>query len=162
LTAVSNSSPLILFSRIGRLDLVQTLFDEVLVPPAVWDEVVTLAPGRAGERDVRQANWIRVHPLPGTAIANQFAALDPGEAEALTLVASFGVETPILLDDLQARRAAHASGLYVIGSGGILGRAEEAALITSVRPLLFELRAAGLFLSNRAVDELLDTAGEKS
>jgi uncharacterized protein len=161
LTAVSNSSPLILFARIGRLDLVRSLFGEILVPPAVWDEVVTMAAGRAGEREVRAADWIRRRQLPGSTIAKQFAGLDPGEAEALTLVASLDVDTPILLDDQQARRVARASGLYVIGSGGILGRAKEAGHIPAVSPSLSDLRAAGLFLSERAVRELLDSADER-
>lgn len=110
---------------------------------------------------MRQAGWIRRRPLPGSTIANRFAGLDPGEAEALTLVASLDVETPILLDDQQARRVAQVSGLFVIGSGGILGRAKEAELISSVRPLLLELMAAGLFLGDTVVSELLTTAGEE-
>lgn len=161
MTAVSNSSPLILFARIGRLDLVSSLFGEILVPPVVWDEVVANAVGRAGEREVREAEWVRRQPLPGSAIAKQFAGLDPGEAEALTLVASMDIDTPILLDDRQARRVAKSSGLYVIGSGGILGRAKEAGLIPAITPSLTELRAAGLFLSERAVQELLDFADER-
>ena len=161
MAAVSNSSPLILFARIGRLGLLRSLFDEVLVPPAVWDEVVAKAVGRVGERDVREADWVQRRPLPGSTIARQFAGLDPGEAEALTLVTSLDVDTPILLDDQQARRIARTSGLYVIGSGGILGRAKESGIIPSVSPILSELRAAGLFLSERAVEELLELADEQ-
>ncbi len=36
---VSNSSPLIALNQLGRLDLSQSLFSEVLVPPAVTLEI---------------------------------------------------------------------------------------------------------------------------
>ena len=64
LTAVSNSSPLILYARIGRLELLKALFGEILIPPAVWHEVVTGGTGRNGEREVRQSDWIRQRSLP--------------------------------------------------------------------------------------------------
>src|SRR5439155_26565660 len=59
---VSDSSPLILYSRIGRLDLLGRLFDEVIVPPAVQREVVDSV-GRPGSADVDAARWIRVQAL---------------------------------------------------------------------------------------------------
>lgn len=37
---VSNTSPLIHLARIGRLDLLETLYGELLIPQAVWEEVV--------------------------------------------------------------------------------------------------------------------------
>jgi uncharacterized protein len=161
LTAVSNSSPLILYSRIGQLGLLQTLFDEILVPPAVWHEVVVAGAGRAGQREVDHAEWIRIHPLPRPAVSTQFAFLDPGEAEALTLASSLDTAVPILIDDEQARRVAEASELFPIGSGGILVRAKEAGLISSVRPHLMELRSAGLFLGDRAFRRVLERADEQ-
>jgi len=36
---VSNASPFIALDRIGRLDLMQKLFNQVTVPPAVVQEV---------------------------------------------------------------------------------------------------------------------------
>ncbi|MBA2597353.1 MAG: DUF3368 domain-containing protein [Chloroflexia bacterium] len=49
----------------------------------------------------------------------------------------------------------------VIGSGGLLGLAKEAGFIPAVQPILSELRAAGLFISDPAVREILDVAGEE-
>jgi predicted nucleic acid-binding protein len=85
LTAVSNSSPLIIYARIGRLELLKALFDEILIPPAVWHEVVTGAAGRIGEREVQQSEWIRQRPLTTGMIPKRFANLDVGEAKALAL-----------------------------------------------------------------------------
>ena len=37
---VCNSSPIIALSKIGKLDLLWTLFDEVMIPEAVFEEIV--------------------------------------------------------------------------------------------------------------------------
>jgi predicted nucleic acid-binding protein len=161
MTAVSNSSPLILYSRIGQLELIESLFTDVLVPPAVWQEVVIDGRGMVGARELQQASWIRRQPLPNLEVPRALSTLHPGEREAIALASSLRPGTPIILDDRRARRLAQDVGLVVIGSGGILGLAKRAGLITSVRPTLFELVSAGLFLSDAAVRELLEVAGER-
>jgi len=161
LTAVSNSSPLILYARIGRLELLKALFDEILIPPAVWHEVVTGAAGRIGEREVRQSEWIRQRPLTTGTIPTRFANLDVGEAEALALASSLDAVAPILLDDERARRVARDAGLFVIGSAGILARAKEIGLISSIRLPLEELQAAGLYLGTRPTQRILELADEQ-
>lgn len=161
MAAISDSSPLILFAGIGRLDLLPAVFGPVLVAPAVWQEVVIDGEGRVGADAVRRAPWLRQGALPPPPMAPAVSALDPGEAETLHLALSMRAETPIvLLDDFRARRVARDLGLVVTGSGGLLGRAREAGLIAAVRPLLAELRAAGLFLSDAAMDDLLRSVGE--
>ena len=51
--AVSDSSPLILYARIGRLDLLADTYGEIAVPPAVWAEVVTEGANRSGESELQ-------------------------------------------------------------------------------------------------------------
>ena len=160
MAAVSNSSPLILLAHIGRLDLLQALFTEVLVPPAVWREVVSDSVGRIGTLEVWQAGWIRQRSLPRQGTPNSRAILHPGEAEAIALAVSMQPAVAILLDDRRARRIARDIGLNVIGSGGALVLAKDAGLISSVRPILSDLYAAGLFLSERTISELLTRANE--
>jgi predicted nucleic acid-binding protein len=134
MTAVSNSSPLILYSSIGQLELFKRLFTDVLVPPAVWHEVVTDGSGRAGARELQQASWIRRQPLPNLEMPRALSVLHSGEREAIALASSLrpGVGVPIILDDRRARQLARDVGLVVVGSGGILGLAKKAGLITSI------------------------------
>ena len=40
MSIVSNASPLINLARIGQLDLLRQLYGELLIPEAVWHEVV--------------------------------------------------------------------------------------------------------------------------
>jgi len=62
-TAVSNSSPLIHLAAIGGSGLLREFFNEILVPPAVWREVVDEGRGRPGAAEVEltaQEGWLRV------------------------------------------------------------------------------------------------------
>jgi hypothetical protein len=40
MTVVSNASPLINLARVGKLDLLRDLYGEIIIPDAVWHEVV--------------------------------------------------------------------------------------------------------------------------
>ena len=56
---ISNSSILIGLSAIGRLELLHRRFPEgVIVPDAVWQEVVETGHGRTGAEQVATAEWI--------------------------------------------------------------------------------------------------------
>ncbi len=50
---ISNSSPLIVFSKINRLSLLQEIFGEVYIPKAVFEEVTR---GKKGEEIVKN-DW---------------------------------------------------------------------------------------------------------
>jgi len=64
---VSNSSPLILLSKLGHFDLLRRLFNQIAVSQEVWDEVVVRGAGRPGAAEAQQANWIRVASLSNPA-----------------------------------------------------------------------------------------------
>ncbi len=55
---VSNSSPLITLARIGRLDILRQLYSEIVIPEAVWHEVVVEGDEQPGAEAVRSASWI--------------------------------------------------------------------------------------------------------
>lgn len=59
---VSNSSPLIALSRIGRLDILASFYERILVPAEVHHEVTVDGCGLPGAEEVRNAVWIEVAP----------------------------------------------------------------------------------------------------
>ncbi len=78
---VSDSSPLIHLSQIGHLNLLRELFSEVLIPPAVYREVVLEGRGRPGSREVKEASWIRVVKIRDERLKRVLQLqLDEGEA----------------------------------------------------------------------------------
>lgn len=62
MTTVSNASPLIALARIERLSVLQPLFQTILVPDAVWQEMVIQGVGKRGREEVvraMQEGWVR-------------------------------------------------------------------------------------------------------
>jgi predicted nucleic acid-binding protein len=149
---VSNSSPLIALARIQRLDLLPSIFESVLIPPAVAREISPSIP-------VLPA-WLRIQAasvLPPASLLRR--RLGDGEWEALALAIELRADW-IILDDLPARRSAETSGLNVIGTLGALVAAKRAGFLTSIRPELDALLRTSFFLSPQLYEELLQAAGE--
>jgi len=109
--AVSSSSPLIGLAAIGRLHLLERAFRIVAIPEAAWAEVVTQGRGQPGEREVREAPWIRVAAVQDRPAVHRLIDvydLQRGEAEAIQLTTE--IQAPrVILDDRAARRFAAAA-----------------------------------------------------
>lgn len=101
-SAVSNSTALIAFGNIGRLDILENIYGEIYIPAAVYREVKT----------VNLPNWIKREKIKSHAsydfLTNQ-NNLHPGESEAIILADEFnhlyGVKA-LLLDENMARSIA--------------------------------------------------------
>ena len=155
---VVNASPLILFSRIARLDLIERLTPTILVPDAVIEEV------RVGERKDRTAatavEWAEKYRVADIAVAASIEHWDLGPGESQVIAHCIGGSRWAVLDDRAARRCAAAHNVPVIGTLGIVLRLKEKRLIESARPLVSELVAAGMFLDDDFVDGVLASVGE--
>jgi predicted nucleic acid-binding protein len=60
---ISDASPLVHLSAIARFELLKQIYIQLLIPPAVWREVVLEGKGRAGEVDLKrgvEAGWISI------------------------------------------------------------------------------------------------------
>jgi len=157
---VANAGPLITLATIGRLDLLKALFEQILIPQVVYDEVVVHGEGEPGSQEVKEAVWIRaVQVQDHLAVHLLREALDAGESEAIVLAQELNARY-VLLDDGLARRKARLIGLRMTGTLGILLMAKEAGLIPAIRPVLNELRQADFRMSDRVYREVLTRAGE--
>lgn len=96
---ISNASVFIGLSSIGMLLLLRERFPErILVPEAVWGEVVDEGAERPGAREVSAANWIKVQKVKDKRMVGLLRAeLDEGEAEAIALAHEVGADV-VLLD----------------------------------------------------------------
>ena len=157
---VVNSGPLIALSHLGRLDLLRALFGRVLVPDAVWDEVVESGRGRPGAAEVETADFLERRLIDRTPDALLAAELGAGEAAAITLAQQVSARL-VLLDDRKARRVAEqAYDLPVRGTVRLLVDAKRLGLVDAVRPLLDALVSAGYRLSQRIIDAATESADE--
>ena len=155
MTVVSDSGPLIALSKIGKLHVLRDLFGEVLIPRAVWIEVVEKGRGKPGFDEVRNADWIRVVDVRdhlGVEILER--EIERGEAEAIVLAKELGASL-LLLDEKIPRIIAKSLGLKVAGSLAVLFIAKKKGLIDEdLDSLLKELRRKGVYFSDKVVEAL--------
>lgn len=156
---VVNSGPLISLARIGQLELLPAVFDQVLSPRAVFEEV-TQDPTLPGAEDIAKADWLRVvEVLDRDAVERLSIWLDAGESEVLVLAQE--LEATAAIDERRGRNLAVTLGVSQTGTVGILVIAKERGLIPAVTPLLDQLRTNGIRLSSRLYEEARRLAGER-
>jgi predicted nucleic acid-binding protein len=148
---VVNATPLIGLALINRLDLLPALFDEVVVPRAVYEEVVVQ--GRVGAAALSNAAWMQVkEPDRLLTIEPLLLGLDAGELQVLLLARDLQPDW-VLVDERLGRRVAHVLQLPVKGTVGILLAAFRAVLLTKAEALeaMRQLRDQGFRISPAVV-----------
>lgn len=157
---VSDTSPIRALEFIGQLHLLEELFGEVYVPPAVEAEL--RAPAiRYRSLIVQDFPFLKVvTPTAQEEVIQLRETLDRGEAEALVLAGELSAQL-ILVDELLARAEATRRGFGVVGTLGILVQAKQEKLIKSVNPFLGQLtEELGFFVSAKLRLQVLKQAGE--
>ena len=85
--------------------------------------------------------------------------LGPGESSVIAwALAHPGCRA--VLDDLEGRRCAEALRIPLRGTLGLILRARRTGIIPKARPIVERLRTAGMFLSDRVIDEALEEVDE--
>jgi uncharacterized protein len=157
---VSDTSPIRALAHLGHLQLLQALFGQVLIPPAV---VVELEQPRSRLRplSVQDLGFVRIQsPTDRATVEELMRSLGPGEAEALALAVEVQAEA-ILIDETAGRAAARKRGLLPLGALGTLVRAKQRGLIREITPLLDRLQSElGFYISAPIRSEVLRQAGE--
>jgi uncharacterized protein len=116
---ISNTTPFQYLHQIGCLDCLSHLYQHVIVPQAVVDE---LRQGKLKGIDVPSIDsipWVVVEPVAPIDLHRVAATLDSGEREAIAL--AIGKLDPLLiLDDAAARTHARTLGIHFTGTLGVL------------------------------------------
>ncbi len=159
LKAVSNTSPLLYLYRMGGIEWLPQLLDEVWMPEAVKNE---LQSGRSKGYDVPNPDdysWLNVVNPKSTPSEWLASDLGVGEIAAMALA----LENPdrvVLLDDMLARRTAQVAGLQVWGTLKVLLEAKSDGIIEKVEPYVSKLNDSGTWISAEIKERILKLAGE--
>lgn len=155
---VIDTSSLIAFSGIRRLDLLHDCCGTLAIPIGVRFEVVDQGGGWVEALDaqnaIEQAEWLKTFEIPENQELSELRRrFGNGESECILLAQRF--EVPFIVDDQGARREAERRGLATIGSLGILARCHRRYLIGELAPLINEMRNNGIRFSDKLVAHVL-------
>ncbi len=158
--AVVNSSPLIFLAKINRLDLLNKLFDEVIIPKAVYEEAVL-----NGKRDkteiIKNLNWIKVEEVKNRRLINFLMNfIDYGESEVIAYAVENNIDL-VVLDDKDARKIAREFDLKVIGTLGILIISKKKGYINELKPIIENLVGNNFRISEKLLRRILEEVNEK-
>lgn len=154
-TAISN-----LF-LIGRLDLLRDMFGRVLIPGAVYRELLQLSEHGYPIAETLLTDWIEIREIAGATQPPLHALLGAGKIEAILLAESVEADW-LVLDEKEGRAVAEQRGLPVIGLVGILLKAKQIGQVASVKEWLDLLVVkAGFGVSPAFYRKALELAGEK-
>ncbi len=155
---ISNTSPLIGLLGLNCLPLLRDLYTEVWVPREVEKEFLVV--DETFYREVlNKAPWIKVVDVTNSQSAKIYQGIDAGEAEVFALAVEHDARL-VILDESKGRQRATKIGLKVKGTLGVLLEAKEEGLIVAIKPLLIQLRANGIRLSESLINKVLHEAGE--
>lgn len=155
---IANAGPLIALGRIAKLSLLPQLYKEVIVPPAVYQEV-TYEEERSGAKEIINAAWIQQKSVPDTiSVQRLHYWLDDGESEAIVLAQM--MHMPLLIDERRGRNIAKTLHIPCVGTVGVLLTAKNKGHLTAVTPLLEMLQSVGVHLSTRLCEDARKMAGE--
>jgi|SRR5690606_6288377 len=159
LKIISNTTPIISFLKINKLLILKELYQKIIIPKEVFNEIEA---GKEKEyyTDLSKIDWIQIEKIENKKSLSYFLDLDKGEAEAIVLAVEQEADLIILDENLGRFYAKHA-GLKVTGTIGILLKAKQMNLIPEIKPLLFELKAKEVWLSDKFIEEILNLADEK-
>lgn len=156
---ICNTSPIQYLHQLELLHILHALARQVIVPPAVVDE---LAEGRAlgvNLPDLTTLDWVTVRRPVSELAVPLVTDLGLGETEVLMLALE-SREAIVVLDDALARRVAETFGLRLTGTLGLLLDAKRAGLIPAVGPLLHQLQALRFRVAPHTRAAVLKLAGE--
>ncbi|MBP9888304.1 MAG: DUF3368 domain-containing protein [Leptospiraceae bacterium] len=160
---ISNTTPLINFSSIERLDILHKLFGEIMIPPAVNTELlekVKVFPKLQLALDNPNITVLKLKDEKISAFLN--IDLHLGESESIALALENQAQL-LLLDEIEGRRIAEYHKVKFIGTVGCLTLAKQKKIIAEVKLVLDEIIEKGNFwLSEKLYLEVLKTNNEEA
>jgi predicted nucleic acid-binding protein len=142
---VSDTSCLILLDKLGRIDLLKSLFSKITITDIIAKEFGKVLPDFVEIRNPQEKNYQRIFET----------FLDSGEASAFALAIEIN-DCLLIIDDFKARREAKQLKLNFTGTIGILIVAIEKGYIENVSVLIDDIKRTNFRISEKYVDEIIN------
>jgi uncharacterized protein len=161
MTIASNTSPISNLAKIGQLNLMQQIYGKILIPTAVYEELMDERAGETVITAVQSATWLEIKPVQNQELVNELRnRVNVGEAEAIALAVEVEASR-LIIDERLGRQAATDLGLRITGILGVLLIAKRQNSITAVKPIMDDLRTQASFrISSQLYTDVLNAADE--
>lgn len=151
---IADTGPIPYLVLIGHSEVLPALFEKVIIPSVVRDELARAeAPDALCNWMITPPSWLEVHPSSPFEDPS-LDGLDDGEKAALALAATLGADL-VLMDDRDGVRAARNKGFRVIGTLRVLELAARRGLL-DLADAFERIKRSNFRYRQEILDELLD------
>jgi len=148
-TAVSN------LVRIGELRLLKILYGRILLPQAVYEELLILEQRGIDIISIVKSEMFEIVEVKRDKLYQTLSiTLDKGEVEAIALAVEKKADF-LLIDEVKGRKVAVEKSIPIIGTLGILIDAKRKKLISSVQEKMDDLRSIGFWISQPLYNKIV-------
>lgn len=154
---IADSSALIALAVSRALDVLLTLYGDVKVPQAVYDEVVQ--PEKPLASKIASFLEGRVTPVNTARFVFNAGGLGLGELEAMALYKQLSADI-LLIDDRRARAIAEHNQIPWVGSLGVLLLAKHRGVVPAIKPYVALLRDSSIYFGEEILAKVLQLANE--
>jgi predicted nucleic acid-binding protein len=155
---VCDSAPLLALAVCGQLDLLEKLYDEVLIPEAVYQEATV--PGKPYAAEIAEWAQEKVVEITDMELCRAIKlSLHQGEAEAITLYKEKSADF-LFIDEKKGRKVAEYYEVKIIGTLGLLLKAKQEGLLLRIKPCVELLQQSTVRISAALYQRALERAGE--
>ncbi len=154
--AVSNTTPLRYLIAIEQDHLLGQLFEKVFVPVAVQEELTDArTPEDVRRRVLSPPSWFEVRTVEEQATSPFPVTLHRGERQAILLAEALRADA-LLVDEQIGRAIAMRRKLPIMGTLGVLERADKMGLLSDFPKVLRQLKESGFFITDGLEQQLLE------
>jgi len=147
---ISDTSCLIILTKIGEIDLLRQLY-----------KTVTITQGISLEFGESLPDWVKVQKVKDQYRQQLLEMqIDKGEASAIALALETS-DNIVILDDWKARKVAERLGLSVTGTLGVIIKAKNTGIIPSIKLYLDKIMETNFRISEELEQIALKEANEK-
>lgn len=147
---ISDTSCLIILTKIGALDILRQLYTTVIITQDIFQEYDDTIP-----------DWFLIQNAKDQYRQQLLEMqIDKGEASAIALAMEIG-DHILILDDWKARKVAERLSLNVTGTLGVIIKARNSGIISSIKPLIEKIRETNFRISEELEKIALQAANEQ-
>jgi predicted nucleic acid-binding protein len=155
---ICDSSPIVALAILNQLDLLDRLFEKVVVPFRVFKELIVS--NKLESKNIAAWAKDKVVETKDKRLMLAFnMILDAGESEAISLYWEKKADF-LLIDEKKGRKIAIYNGIKVIGTLGVLLLSKQKGFLTAIKPSLDLLQQSNIRISDELYKKALTLAKE--
>jgi len=154
---ISDSGPIFSLAIVDCLYILDTLFNEIVIPKAVWNEI---SKDKSFSYYPIIEKYFKSKVKEISTSNNLIFIMDYGESEALILYEELTADF-LLIDDKKARAIAESFGANCIGTIGVLSIAKSQGIIEELKPIFEMFLNQRRFYSKKLLNSILKKHNEQ-